>query len=265
MVTKRNALSGITAAVLTLIVGMLASQPTRAQWVVIDPANVLQTTLLDIQQVASYEQQINQYVKQIQQYENMIQNTVNAPFQLIQQAQTVVRNLLTAINTLSQLEAQFGSLNAYLNKFATLQTYSTNPCFQRTGCAGGAMVGMQSTNTLASTTQFNAINASFKNINAQQQQIQVDANNLQTLQANAAGATGQMQALQYGNQVASAVAAQLLQIRALLIAEQNMIASREQASQNLTAQQQASSTQFHTLTPQTTPPNDLTATQWNSF
>jgi P-type conjugative transfer protein TrbJ len=265
MTKRRDLLTLIPAAFLALTAWFGGIQTAQAQWVVIDPANVLQTTLVDLQQVESYAQQIQQYETQIQQYENMIQNTANAPFELIQQAQAVIFNLVNAINTLSQLESKFGSLTGYLNQFSTLSTYKTNACFERTGCQGGALVGLQQTNTLASQTQFNAVNASFQNINNQQQQIQTDASNLQTLQTNAVGATGQMQALQYGNQLAAATAAQLLQIRALLISEQNMLASMNQASQNINAQQQASNTQFHTLTPQQTPANGLNASQWTTY
>jgi len=264
MTKRRNLLTLIPAAFLALIGWFGGIQTAQAQWVVIDPANVLQTTLVDLQQVESYAQQIQQYETQIQQYENMIQNTANAPFEMIQQAQAVIGNLVNAINTLSALEAQFGSLTGYLNKFAPVTTYQTNSCFQRNGCAGGNLAGMSQTNQLASQTQFNAVNASFQNINNQQQQIQTDAANLQTLQSNAVGATGQMQALQYGNQLAAATAAQLLQIRALLISEQNMIATMSQGSQNLSAQQEAVDAQFHTLTPQQAPPG-LTAAQWTNY
>jgi len=62
---------------------------------------------------------------------------------------------------------------------------------------------------------------------------------LQSLQSAAQGATGQMQAIGYANQLASQQANQLLQIRGLLIAQQNAMATRMQAQTDLEARQQA--------------------------
>src|SRR6202051_3859385 len=132
MFTGRNGFAAFTAAALTMMMS-LNSPPARAWWVFIDPANIAETLAIDLQQISSYEQQIQQYETQIQQYQNMLQNTLNAPFQLIQQARAVVNQLMTAINTLSALEAQFGSLLNCLNQFPNLASYKNNPCFQRTG------------------------------------------------------------------------------------------------------------------------------------
>jgi len=249
MMRGRNGFAAFTAVALTMMMG-LHSPPARAQWVVIDPANIAETLAIDLQQISSYEQQIQQYETQIQQYQNMLQNTLNAPFQLIQQARAVVNQLMTAINTLSALEAQFGSLLNYLNQFQNLAAYKSNPCFQRTGCTPAAQAALQLSITLASSAQKNAADAAVQSVNAQQTQIVTDAANLQTLQVNASSASGQMQALQYANQLAAAQTQQLLQIRALLIAQQNMTATQAQAAQATSAQQNASSSMNHTLTPQ---------------
>lgn len=53
-----------------------------------------------------------------------------------------------------------------------------------------------------------------------------------------------MQALGYANQLASQQANQLLQIRALLIAQQNAVATRMQAEADREAQQQVASEQL---------------------
>ena len=62
---------------------------------------------------------------------------------------------------------------------------------------------------------------------------------MQRLQSAAQGATGQMQAIGYANQLASQQANQLLQIRGLLIAQQNAVTTRMQAEADREAQQQA--------------------------
>jgi P-type conjugative transfer protein TrbJ len=237
----------------TFIVGLVASQPARAQLVVIDPANVFQTLQVDLQQVNSYEKQVMQYETQIMQYENMIQNTVQAPFTIIQNAQRIVGNLITTINTLSALEAEVGGLVNYLGQFQNLASYKTNSCFQRSGCTPAALAALQKSITFSSAAQKQASDAAIQNVNAQQAQIVLDAEDLQTLQSNARAASGQMEALQYANQLAALQAQQLLQIRAILIAQQNMTATQAQAAQASAAQQNASSSLNHTLTTQQAP------------
>jgi P-type conjugative transfer protein TrbJ len=75
---------------------------------------------------------------------------------------------------------------------------------------------------------------------AQQQTLmQNDAATLATLQSSAQNANGQVQAITAANQIASSQANQLLQIRGLLIAEQNAIVARNQAEANKTAQEAA--------------------------
>ena len=250
MMTRRNAFACVATVVGSVIVGSVISQPARAQFVVIDPANVWQTLQVDLQQIKSYERQVMQYETQIMQYENMIQNTVQAPFTIIQNAQRIVSNLMTTINTLSALEAEVGGLVNYLNQFQNLASYKNNSCFQRSGCTPAALAALQKSLTLSSSAQKQAADAAIQSVNTQQAQILTDAANLQTLQANASTATGQMQALQYANQLAAAQAQQLLQIRAILIAQQNMTATQAQAAQANTAQQNASASLNHTLTTQ---------------
>ena len=76
---------------------------------------------------------------------------------------------------------------------------------------------------------------------------------LEQLQARAQGASGQMQALGYANQLASQQANQLLQIRALLIAQQNAVTTRMQAEADKEAVQQAASEQLRSGTFQASP------------
>jgi P-type conjugative transfer protein TrbJ len=64
---------------------------------------------------------------------------------------------------------------------------------------------------------------------------------LQRLQSSAQGSNGQLQAIGYANQLASHQSNQLLQIRGLLIAQQNALATRNQALADNEAKQQAAS------------------------
>jgi P-type conjugative transfer protein TrbJ len=74
--------------------------------------------------------------------------------------------------------------------------------------------------------------------------MQADAARLEQLQGNAQTATGQMQAIGYASQLAAEQGNQLLQIRGLLVAQQNAIATKMQADADKEARIQAASDQF---------------------
>lgn len=105
---------------------------------------------------------------------------------------------------------------------------------------------MKQVQQLASQSQKKANDALFRGLEKQQDNLQSDASTLQRLQSAAQGATGQMQAIGYANQLASQQANQLLQIRGLLIAQQNAVATKMQADADKEAQQAAASAQLRT-------------------
>ena len=98
---------------------------------------------------------------------------------------------------------------------------------------------MKQIQQLASESQKKANDALFRGLEKQQDNLQNDASTLQRLQSAAQGATGQMQAIGYANQLASQQANQLLQIRGLLIAQQNAVATRNQVIADREAQEAA--------------------------
>ena len=67
---------------------------------------------------------------------------------------------------------------------------------------------------------------------------------LEALQKNAQDAPGQMAAIQAANQFASNQASQLMQIRGLLIAQQNAEAARQARMADIEAQQAAAAVQL---------------------
>ncbi len=79
---------------------------------------------------------------------------------------------------------------------------------------------------MAFESQKSANDALFRGLDQQQKNIQADARQLQRLQQAAQGANGQLAAIGYANQLASNQANQLLQIRSLLITQQNAAAAR---------------------------------------
>ena len=98
---------------------------------------------------------------------------------------------------------------------------------------------MEQNRRLSSESQKKANDALFKGLEQQQRNLTADARQLERLQSASQGATGQMQAIGFANQLAANQANQLLQIRGLLIAQQNAATARMQAQADLEAQQQA--------------------------
>jgi len=189
---------------------------------------------------------LQQYSTQLTQYQNMVQNTLQLPSFQWDQAGTTVQNLLGSINSISQMEAQFGNLNTYLSKFQNMQSYVNSPCITSGGCTAQQWLQLAQSKLNGSVAQKSANDASIQGLAQQQTLLQNDANNLATLQASAQNATGQVQAITAANQLASAQSNQLLQIRALLIAQQNALVTRQQALADQEAQQAAAAAQIRT-------------------
>ena len=241
---KQKFLAAKVALAVALTAGAFTSVPVQAGIPVIDGGNLIQNVMSAMEAVAQTAKQIEQYQTQLQQYENMIQNTTAPAAYIWDQAQSTMNTLLAAQDTLNYYKNQVGSLDAYLGKFQDVAYYRSSPCFSSGGCSDAERAAMEQNRRLASESQKKANDALFKGLDQQQDALTADARTLQQLQGKAQGATGQMQAIGYANQLASQQANQLLQIRGLLMAQQNAIATRNQALADREAQEAASSEQL---------------------
>jgi type IV secretion system protein TrbJ len=239
----KNRLAAKFALVVVLNVGPLATS-VQAGIPVIDAGNLMQNVMTAMESVAQTLKQIQQYQTQLQQYENMLQNSVAPAAFIWDQAQSTIGGLMNATNTLNNYKNQLGSIDSYLGKFQDVAYYRGSPCFSTAGCSQAEWAAMQQNRTLASESQKKANDALFKGLDRQQTNLQNDSTTLERLQSAAQGANGQMQAIGYANQLASHQASQLLQIRALLVAQQNAAATRMQAVADKEAQTTAGDEQF---------------------
>jgi type IV secretion system protein TrbJ len=193
-------------------------------------AQLQQEVTTSLKTVAMYAQQVQQYQTQLLQYKNQLLNTLGiAPaLQVWQQSQAVMNQVtgLTSIfrngSSLQNTLAEFQNVNYWLN--TPVSSYPQQP-------AGNVL-----------ETQANA--SLFQGLAKQTQLIQQDAATLQRLQSTASGAQGQMQALTAANQLAALEQYQLLQIRALLVQEQQALAARSATSTNIDAMRQAATQQY---------------------
>jgi P-type conjugative transfer protein TrbJ len=211
---------------------------------VIDAGNLTQNIVTATENVAHTLKQIQQYQTQLQQYENMLQNTM-APSQQIWDSATVTMNHLRgSIDTLNAYKSSLGSIDAYLGKFKDMAAYRNSPCYSVNGCTPAQWAAMTDSERLGSESQKKANDALFKGLDRQLEGLQTDAAQLQRLQAAAQGSTGQLEAIGYASQLASHQSNQLLQIRGLLIAQQNAIATRDQAMVDREAKEAAAAIQL---------------------
>lgn len=236
---KNHQFLAAKTAIAVVLAGSIIATPVHSGIPVIDGANLTQTVMSAVENVAQTLKQIEQYRTQLQQYENMIQNTVAPAAYIWDQAQSTISGLMNAVNTLDYYKNQLGSLDSYIGKFQDVSYYKSSPCFSASGCSDTERAAMEQNRRLASESQKKANDALFKGLEQQQRNLASDSRTLERLQSAAQGATGQMQAIGFANQLASNQANQLLQIRGLLIAQQNAVTTRMQAEADLEARQQA--------------------------
>lgn len=248
---KSKFFNQVVAAQVALVMAATAAPgvmtPAYAVMAVIDIANLRQTVISSIENVAQTLKQIQQYQMQLQQYENMLQNTAAPTVHIWDQATTTMNQLRGSIDTLNYYKANLGSIDAYLGKFKDTAAYRGSPCYSPTGCTAAEWAAMKDSERLGSESQKKATDALFRGLDRQQDAMQSDAGQLQRLQSAAQDATGQMQAIGYANQLASHQGNQLLQIRGLLIAQQNAMATRSQALSDNEAKQQAASDKHYAV------------------
>ncbi len=254
---KSNIVGFITALMVALSVNANAGIP------VIDGTNLTQNIVAAIENTIQTAKQIQEYKTQLQQYQNMLQNTRAPAMNIWDNATTTMNNLRSSIDTLNYYKTQLGSLNSYLQKFGDLDYYENSPCFDGSGgCTAAEMQKLEETRSLGYESQQRANRALFEGLDQQQDAIVSDARQLEQLQSAATSANGQLEAVGYANQLASQQANQLLQIRGLLIAQQNAVTTRMQAQMAEEARQQAATNRLRknrmsTSTVTTWGPRDL--------
>ncbi len=241
---KQKILAAKIALVVAFSIGGV-QMPAQATGIpVIDAGNLTQNVMTAVESVAQTLKQIEQYQTQLLQYENQLRNTLAPAAYIWDRAQSTMNKLLAAQDTLNYYKNQLGSLDHYLSKFQDVSYYRGSPCFSAAGCSAAEWATMNENRRLASESQKKANDALFRGLERQQDALQADARSLEQLQARAQSATGQMQAIGYANQLASQQANQLLQIRGLLIAQQNAVATKMQADADNEAMQKAASEQL---------------------
>lgn len=211
---------------------------------VIDGGNLAQNIIGVLESINQTLKQIEEYETQLQQYENQLKNSIGPAFEIWDKATLTMNKLNDAMNKLEQYKHQIGNLDAYLSKFQDVRYYNTTPCLSNGKCSDEDIARLNENTSFAVGAVKVSNDAALSTINIQQKNLQNEAKQLERLQSAVKGADGQMAALQYSNQLASNQANQLLQMRALLIAQHNAVTTKQSADNDRAAKEAAASLQL---------------------
>lgn len=217
-------------AVATIAAALVIGAPLRAQWAVIDTSNLWQNTTTALKSVAMAAQQVQQYQLQLQQYQNEMKQATG-----LADVARVYQQYQQTMQSLQSLYGQFangGNLQNYLNQFQNVNYWAQVPPANYPAAAGASW-------NQNSQTQKQQNDAWAQALAQHQQLLQQDAARLQAAQQSAAGADGELAAIQAGAQINAAIANQLMEIHALLVQEQQALQSAQASRANEAAQRQA--------------------------
>jgi P-type conjugative transfer protein TrbJ len=232
-----------TAAAVLLLSLTVNIKDAKAGIPVIDLTSLAQHIMTVMQNIQQTLYLVQSYQTQLQQFEYEIKNSLNPNNFIWGQANNVIGDLMVQVDTIRNFKQQFGSMNNYLSQYKTVDYYGSTSCLDRGNCTNtelNSFVTDVNKNDVQKSKIIKATNeAVVKGLDRQQDLIQQDAIKLRDLQRNAQSSDGQLEAIQSANQLASAQAEQMMQIRMLLVSQQAATTAQSQAKEDTSAQEKA--------------------------
>ncbi len=183
----------------------------------------------NIELVNSYIQQAQSYVTQLDQYRNMIQNTLNIPNQIW----GMVMNELSGVANL----VKQGQALAYSAQNVGQQFVNTFKGFQFP-----SGFNFKTDYKKWSQTTMDSLKGALESANLQSQQFATEEGVLSQLRSMSSSATGQMQAIQVGSQIAEQQVQQLQKLRQLMMlqlqSQNTYMAAQQQKEDTIQAAKQ---------------------------
>ena len=198
----------------------------KAQFAVIDPANLVENIISALQNVQTVLNQVTQISHEVQSLAYQAQNLQKLPA-------SVSNNVLGQYTTqFASLVAAMGSINGIAhNRLRRSQRNTTRP-IPNTALALGPLSNANINSQLTAwLNQSRSVYQGAYNTQAQViSSLQADSANVQTLLQTSGSSQGALDAIQAGNQLSGQVAAQLMKIN-------SQMATTNQAQMNWIAQQ----------------------------
>jgi P-type conjugative transfer protein TrbJ len=200
-------------------------EPSRAQWVVLDPTNLVENIISALQNTQTVLNQITQISHEVQSLAYQAQNLQSMPA-------SVSNNVLGQYTTqFGQLVAAMQSINGIAQNVATL-TGQYNATYPNTALAQGPLSNANIMSQL--TTWLNQSRSVYQGAYNTQAQVMAslpaDSTTVQTLLRTSGSSQGALDAIETGNQINGQVAAQLMKMN-------SQMATTNQAQLNWIAQQ----------------------------
>jgi type IV secretion system protein TrbJ len=234
------------AAIFAIAVVFATPRPAAA-FPVFDAANVAQSTISAVEDVNQTLQLALSYKLQLEQYANQLRDSVVPAVYLWDQVNETIDNAQAVQKSLTDYKGFARNIHDVLARFGDIDYYRASPCYSSSGAKGGCWGLIEDTHERArfsSASQKSANDALFETIDRQHSDLEKRSKRLDRLQRNAQSAKGQLEAAQYANQLSSAQIAELRELRALLLAQQNVAARQNQADLDRASLEQASGEAF---------------------
>ena len=217
---------------LTITSFVLITSLCRGTLPVVDYSAIAESIKQGLRQIQQYTTELNQLETQIGMYKNMLlQSTGIAPAaQIWSQAQQTLNSVTGTVN----MFRNGGQIQGYLQQAKDINYWLATPPTQYTSRPAGYW----------STTQQTANSEMVRELAQQEAQIEADSQNLQRLTSQAGSVATQRQALDLANEMSGLEQKSLLEIRTLLVSEQQALAARSGTVANHEAMQEAATQQY---------------------
>lgn len=232
------------------VIVILLAFPNRTHAIpVFDAGNFAQNLVSAIEAVDQTLTQIMTYQNQLLQYEEMVRNGLAPAVYTWDRIVSIQNKLQTIARSLRNYRHWLRDLDDYLSKFADLDYYRSARCYgSDLSCPQAEwdriLRESQDMHGLASESQKKTLDQLMRALETSEEELAEDSANLDKLQRQAQAAEGHMQALQAGNQLASAEVYQLMQIRIIMVAQYRAIAVQLLVEQAREAEQMAAGERF---------------------
>lgn len=219
----------------TVVAAMFCAQAGlgHAQSVVFDPTNHAEATRHTAQLQQQYLNALDQYQTLLKQLEIMERNAKP----LSQHTRTDVQRNVESMLAKSKVNGEKGAFPS-----PKPANYYKRTCMAiGRECTEAEIAELDEHKSEMLNHELYAQNANLRALDEARTQASADAQLLQTIEANATTANGLLEAIQYNNQLAAMNAAQLMQLRLLLVAQSRVKTAQEQRLTDEASQQEGTS------------------------
>jgi P-type conjugative transfer protein TrbJ len=239
----------LTALLMALALLLTTTPFAHANLPVVDASNLAQNIVTAIETIDQGLTQVLQYQNQLLQYEEMVRNGLAPAVYTWDRLVSIHNKLETLASALKNYRHWLKGLEDYLSKFGDLDYYRSAHCYASDlSCPSSEWARIlgnsKDVEGLGSEARKKTLDHLMRSLESSEGELDEEAQNLRRLQSQSQGAKGQMQAIQAGNQLASAEVHQLMQMREIMVALYRAVAVLLLVEQTRQAQERAASERY---------------------